>query len=125
MSKDKEYDDYCTKAGIPNRNKAWYMNPRKHAELIHAWADGAEIEIRRSADAPWEKTETPKWYSDFEYRIKPERKPDIVHSFEVTEGGSVWHSLTNDREGWFNQTKANIRLTFDGETGKIKSAEVL
>ena len=101
------------------------MAKRKHADLIHAWADGAEIEVQRSADAPWEKTEAPKWYSDFEYRIKPDPKTDVVHCFEVTKCGSVWHSLTNDREGWFNQTKANIKLTFDGETGKLKSAEVL
>ena len=86
-----------------------------HAELIHAWADGAKIEIRRSADAPWEKTEAPKWYSEFEYRIKPEPKPDIVDDYEILKDGSVWLSPST----------ANVRLIFDGETGKLKFAEVL
>ena len=114
MAKDKEYDEYCVKAGIPNRNKTYPLK-HKHADLIHAWADGAEIEIRRNTDAPWEKTESPKWYSEFEYRIKQAPVPDVVRSFEISKDGTVWLGPTN----------ANIKLTFDGETGKLKSAEVL
>jgi len=85
----------------------------KHADLIHKWADGAEIEIRRSKDAPWEKTEAPKWYSEFEYRIKS--KPDFVRNLEISKDGSVW----------LNSDSMNIKLTFDGETNELKSAEVL
>ena len=87
-----------------------------HADLIHAWADGAEIEIRRSKNTPWERTETPKWYFEFEYRIKQEPVPDVVSNFEVTKDGSVWLTPL---------LHSNIRLTFDGETGKLKAAEVL
>jgi len=86
-----------------------------HADLIHAWADGAEIEIRRNTDAPWEKTEAPRWYSEFQYRIKPELKPNFVRNYQISKDGTVWLSPST----------ANIRLTFDGETGKLKSAEVL
>ena len=99
----------------------------KHAAPIHAWADGAEIEIRRNTDAPWEKTESPKWYSEFEYRIKPEPKPDvvvcsrIVGKFAFTRNGLEIQQLILHPY----LENANIKYTFDGETGKLKSAEVL
>lgn len=52
--------------------------PHKHAELIKAWADGAEIEGRDQnspyrADWQWEAFITPSWHDNWEYRIKPER----------------------------------------------------
>ena len=51
--------------------------PHKHADLIKAWADGAEIECRNPdyhpAD-PWLPAGTnPSWFEDFEYRIKPSK----------------------------------------------------
>ena len=52
------------------------MKPHKHAELIKAWADGAEIECRDCR--VWYHAKDPKWQEDMEYRIKPKTKPDIV-----------------------------------------------
>lgn len=43
----------------------------KNAELIIAWANGARIEF--FANGAWHFIEEPKWLSDTEYRIKPER----------------------------------------------------
>ena len=86
----------------------------KHADLIHKWADGAEIEIRRNKDEPWEKTEAPKWFCAFEYRIKPEPKPDVV---KVT---TLWQT-----NGYDMSEVGQFCLIWDGETGKLKSAEVL
>ena len=40
----------------------------KHAELIHAWADGAKIEFYRNPD--WHSVSMPGWDSTAEYRIK-------------------------------------------------------
>jgi len=91
-----------------------------HAALIHAWADGAEIEIRRITDALWDKTESPKWHSEFEYRIKPEPKPDVVQTYIAH--GHIKYGCVRVAEHW---EKDNLKLTFDGETGKLKSAEVL
>ena len=88
--------------------------PHKHAELIKAWADGAEIECFSEGD--WYQTSFPSWYEDREYRIKPEPKPDVVRYAEVT---SNWTGVLVQKE------YHNIKLTFDGETGKLKSAEVL
>jgi len=50
-----------------------YPNPpHVHADLIKAWADGAEIEVRSDyyADS-WATTSEPRWYIDRVYRIKP------------------------------------------------------
>ena len=46
--------------------------PHKHAALIHAWADGATIEVRPPS-GPWFLTIAPQWCEDAEYRVKPER----------------------------------------------------
>jgi len=43
--------------------------PHKHAELIKAWADGAEIEyLIRNTE--WRTTTQPAWDQSTEYRIK-------------------------------------------------------
>ena len=89
----------------------------KHADFIHKWADGAEIEIRRNKDAPWEKTEAPKWYYEFEYRIKPEPKPDVVAQYYASIY-SVSLAKHFDRI-------PNLILTFDVETCELKAAEVM
>ncbi len=50
----------------------------KHADLIHAWADGAIIQIM-NADGRWEDiTCTPQWNPFALYRIKPEEKKPVV-----------------------------------------------
>ena len=51
----------------------------KHADLIHAWADGAQIQWNDpNYDEPWSDIQVPSWCENFEYRIKPEPKPDTV-----------------------------------------------
>ena len=45
--------------------------PHKHAALIKAWADGAEIQWRSESHPGWEDAKTPNWYDNFDYRIKP------------------------------------------------------
>jgi len=44
------------------------MKPRKHAELIKAWADGATIECN-SIDG-WTEMSYPSFFESMEYRIK-------------------------------------------------------
>ena len=92
--------------------------PRKHAELIKAWADGAEIEVNCPKNG-WGYVSYPYWCDDREesdYRIKP--KPDVVlYVCAETEGvGPMTERKT---------CLDNLKLTFDGETGKLKAAEVL
>lgn len=41
----------------------------KHADLIHEWAEGAQIEIKLEGE--WVTDVEPDWYLEYEYRIKP------------------------------------------------------
>ena len=89
---------------------------RKHAELIKAWADGADIQIWNGHSGAWQDQTCPAFIDDYEYREKP--KPDVVYYANFRKGlTSIFHieKLKND----------NLRLTFCAETGELKSAEVL
>lgn len=89
------------------------MKPHKHAELIKAWADGAEIQINSATG--WIDLEFPGWGADCEYRIKPEPKPDVVDYFFLDESNHLWSSTYDG---------GNLKIIRDGN-GKLKSAEVL
>ena len=96
--------------------------PHKHAELIKAWADGAEIEFFDIFLKEWIISPTPNWSEDREYRIKPEPKPDVVKYMGIINqesGYLVSHYTIIDHWPY------KLKLTFDGETGKLKSAEVI
>lgn len=92
-----------------------YKTPHKHAELIKAWADGAEIELRT---VKWEPCPYPSWSPNTEYRIKPEPKPDYrvpLRLLRLEMGGFILGSSGKD----------NFVATFDGETGKLKKVEMI
>ena len=95
--------------------------PHKHAELIKAWADGAEIQYE--ADLKWFDAPQPCWDVSTSYRIKPEPKPDVVR-WVYGRKGMGYDTFENACDE-VNDVKPNLKLTFDGETGKLKSAEVL
>jgi hypothetical protein len=57
----------------------------KHAELIHAWADGAEIQIYSKELDNWINLDKPTWDFDGEYRIKPEEKKPVVRWLWATK----------------------------------------
>lgn len=56
---------------------------RKHAELIKAWADGAEIQYKTPTCTNWNNCKEPSWIPTWEYRIKP----DIPEGFTEWNGG--------------------------------------
>ena len=91
--------------------------PHKHAALIKAWADRPETRFQfRGAGCQsncWYTMVTPDW-SHSEIRIKPEPKPDVVKYSTMTNGGTV--------NTFFSPNcNHNIKSTFDGETGELKS----
>ena len=94
--------------------------PHKHAATIKAWADGAEIECRQTESGTWVTVSDPAWSKYAEYRIKTEPKPDVVEQYVAK--GYTKYSGVRVAEHWELE---NLRLTFDGETGKLKSAEVI
>lgn len=67
--------------------------PHKHADVIHAWAEGEEIEVRWEDE--WtliDKEISPVFNPEHEYRIKPKRVkkegwvnvyPDKYEDYEV------------------------------------------
>lgn len=109
--------------------------PHKHAELIKAWADGAEIEIFSKVYQEWIFMPFPDWHNEMEYRIKPEPKPDVflygnfaslnyLEQREKISGGE--HYCLRGMALTSHKTSAdNIRVTYDGETGRLKAVELL
>ena len=99
----------------------------KHAAEIIAWANGATIEGRFPGEE-W-KLAVPYWYLEFEYRVKPEPKPDVVRYFNVYGDHSMGCAHVSVVVAAASATNniariGCVRLTIDGETGKI-SAEVV
>lgn len=95
------------------------MKPHKHAEIIKAWADGAIIE-RLWSDEHWLIDNQPMWEEWEEYRIKPEPNPKLIKTIDISFDMDFSEILIVE-----NTDIPNLKLTFDGETGKLKSAEVL
>ena len=94
------------------------MKPHKHAELIKAWADGAEIEWKHKFTNNWVRFDEQDhfWSEAYEYRIKPGPKPDF-EIFYFYKNGELLSASYENKE-------PNLKLIFTGE-GKLKDAEVL
>lgn len=97
------------------------MKPHKHAELIKAWADGALIEYWSKTTKQWTDVEAvnPYWRETTEYRIKPEPQPDVVFK-SCVHWNVKMHCMNQILFG-----DPNVRFTFDGNTGNLKSAEAI
>ena len=86
------------------------MTPRKHAELIKAWADGAEIrrfvvpEIVK--DYRWVDDPFPTWADDEIYRIKEDC---TIHGWAHFPG----------------YPSCEVRALVDGKTGEPKKLEIV
>jgi hypothetical protein len=92
------------------------MVRHKHADMIHAWADGAEIQVLHCDK--WIDTPNPLWANGSDYRVKPQPKPDFeVHSYVIYD--SLFYPSVS------KSCIPNVRYTFDGETNKLKSAEII
>jgi len=98
--------------------------PHKHEEIIKAWADGAQVQYLNSLTYRWEDCvdNSPTWYLDTEYRIKPEPAGDSIFVYDVCP----LNDFTGPKfERVFSLGTGNLKITFDGETGKLKAAEVI
>lgn len=110
--------------------------PHKHAELIKAWADGAEIQCRIGNGyrgsvfwSEWDDVRHPHWDTRFEYRIKPELKPDVVYVANVGKSHYMYsptiRASCQDSKPSSCTVGMNVRFSFDGETGELKKVEMI
>lgn len=86
----------------------------KHYDTIIAWANGKQVQVSIEG-GEWNTTSFPSWAESYQYRIKPEPKPDIVtygYACYIPQRSSP---ASND----------NLKYTYDGETGKLKSVEMI
>ena len=92
------------------------MTTHKQAEAIRAWADGAQIEVSCGHGDIWSIVDHPSWVLEHNYRVAvPPPKIDETIYFFISRHGYWQRELC----------APNIAATFDGETHKLKSAEVL
>lgn len=75
--------------------------PHKHAALIKAWADGAEIQLK--TEGGWVGVSEPRWDEFQHYRIKPERvfpktslsKDRLEHLYDASTGQTLGSALVD------------------------------
>jgi len=92
------------------------MARHKHADLIHAWAEGAEIQWKKTNGKWIGVGNDPVWMETDEYRINPQPKSDYVLYGNVSLEAELSMRIGDN---------SNVRYTFDGETNKLKSVEML
>jgi hypothetical protein len=105
------------------------MSKHKHYDVIVAWAEGKAIEGRdKYTGYEWVDIYTAPVVEDREYRIKPEPKPDVVYYNNVYDN-YISCSRNSLGDSFVCSAKEDLlgvlKLTYDGKTGKLKSAEVL
>ena len=94
--------------------------PHKHAEIIKAWADGAEVEFKSSCTSSWWPTTTPTWDRCYEYRIKVEEEV-LITRVTLHKGSLTYPYLSTNSDPTYDQK--NLKLTFTD--GKLTAAEVI
>ena len=109
--------------------------PHVHAEVIHAWADGQDVEWSFNG-CDWVTTnvnfgETLSWSPKVKYRVKP-KPPKVIELYAYAEfyKGTDLEYTVNAGTVLGNFTLKfiptdNLKLTFCGVTGKLLKAEVV
>ena len=94
----------------------------KHYNCIVAWAGGAEIQVQVFSEGDWKDVDMngEEQYEHYKYRIKPEPKPDWSKHIRISSRNNEIYDFDLCLPQF-----ANLVLTFEGETGELKSAEVL
>lgn len=87
----------------------------KHAELIKAWADGAEIEVLKGEN--WVYNSNPDWAPAHNYRVKPKL-------IEIEKSIYLHYSGMNICE-YHDDINANVRFSFDPLTKKLIKVELI
>ena len=74
--------------------------PHPHAELIKAWADGAEIQYWDDDDNKWRDCKGyngfPTWDVELQYRVKPEEPSDEPWKPKKREKYFFWNVIDGE-----------------------------
>lgn len=105
--------------------------PHKHAEVIKAWADGAEIQSK-DASGNWRDRVYPEWSISLEYRVKP-KEPIVRYAcasyidYDAYSTEGSLHNLEETKTHWTKNSNCtdNIKATFCPDTGKLLSVEMI
>lgn len=88
--------------------------PHKHAAVIHAFADGAEIQGRFDSYSQWGDMDNPSFLPDWQYRVKPAPVTVAVECWAVILnhglGGCIYKTEASARREW-PSAKHYIKLT--------------
>ena len=97
------------------------MTPHKHAEVIRAYADGAQIQWRQTDEKPWQDIDGPSFSNVYQYRVKPKETIKLYRSVSLLDDDNNTISL------WYEETAntANMVFFFEPDTLKFLGAEVL
>lgn len=101
-----------------------------HADLIIAWANGAQIQYRYSPNHTWEDVSDPRWTKDGEYRAKPTNVVRFLPVMQMPAKSVVvgWGVTSKEYAG--SQTdaatelKAVLRIEINPDTLELVSATV-
>lgn len=102
-----DYSDYwIIVEEIPEQERPSHNTKRrKHADLIHAWAEGAEIQYQK-ADGLWDCLfeNRPTWRDCENYRVKPKTRIVRFRNWLSTDG-YVYASQQKDiyKEKYFKE----------------------
>lgn len=88
----------------------------KHADMIVAWAEGAEVEYRKDPDHPWIPLPSrTNWYTyeGVEYRIKPPTKKYRVALFKSSTATCTSTTDTPENATFYADNKLFVRWLTD------------
>jgi len=90
----------------------------KHAKLIKAWADGAQIERKGLVEGLWHWETVPQWNPEEEYRLKP-KQPIMrwlwVYKCSLSQEWGISTKFFTDLEAAKNlQDVQHIKLDYTG-----------
>lgn len=89
--------------------------PHKHAELIRAWADGAEIEYYSTQSMDWHLTTEPVWWPSTQYRIK--------HTPVITKKYTFFDRIEQTVKNWEDLNHMTPQLWYDDQTPTMNMLE--
>ena len=87
-----------------------------HHDMIVEWAKDTSRVVETLDYGHWVATSVPRWHTGSKYRFKTEPKPDVVRYANI-QSDFCFRDIQIGGD--------NLKFTFDGETGALKSVEVL